>query len=899
MAWHDSTAAHSRPPTAGMAVLLSAATYLLLGAAGLNFATGPGYASPVFPAAGFAVAAQLWSGGRAWPGIFAGSLLLNIGVAWQQGDLSLQSVLVAVAISVGSTLQSALARRLVEARIGDGWRMLESERDVFLCLALAGPVASLLSASVGSTALYVAGIVPLNGFAAGWWNWWSGDTLGVLVVLPLSLALLQRGHPLWRARTATLVLPMALALAVLGAAFHAVGVWDRNAQRLAIQRQAEALGGVLSQRISAHQSALAALSRLIEVTQDMSAAQFEYYTRITLQDNPDIFAFSSDSYVIHQNRASFERTMAAKNGVADFEIRERGADGHLVRAGERPAYVAVGFIAPLKGNQPALGYDINSDGLRRDAIARASASRLPAATAPLQLVQGDHKSVGVLLMYPALFHGEALDTARPPSLAGFAVAVLKADEMIEIATRATRVAGLVFEVEDAATPPDAAPLYRSEPGSVLARPAGYRWQTEIPMADRTWIVSVRPTADYLMQDHHWTAFGVGVGGLTLAALLQMLLLVSTGRTSIVERRVAEQNAELRHQTETLEDRNAQLGAVFGLSPDGFVVFAPDGRIRFVNPAFLAMTGLSPHEILGADADALLTLLSDRSQRADGLVGIASYVRGDATGAAPAPLVLSAPRHAVIRVIGIVATALSVGRILYFHEVTREAEVDRLKTEFLSHAAHELRTPLTIILGYSELLLSAERDEATRRELLDAIHSQSKALSGIVNELLDLARIEARQGQDVKLESVELATLVRAAVVDVVVPGPRWQVIIDEPLPAVRLTADPVKLRQALMNVLSNAVKYSGDGGEVRVGITAGPGRIGIVVRDQGIGMTSEQLARYGERFWRADSSGLIAGTGLGVSIVKGILALMNGQLEVRSEPGRGTTVTLWFTTGGA
>jgi two-component system, OmpR family, sensor histidine kinase VicK len=115
-------------------------------------------------------------------------------------------------------------------------------------------------------------------------------------------------------------------------------------------------------------------------------------------------------------------------------------------------------------------------------------------------------------------------------------------------------------------------------------------------------------------------------------------------------------------------------------------------------------------------------------------------------------------------------------------------------------------------------------------------------------------------------------------------------------------ADPQKLKQAVLNVLSNAYKYSPGGGEVRVSFVSadeaalaeGPQRFGVRISDQGIGMSPDQVARMGERFFRADKSGNIPGTGLGLSIVKELLDLMGGRMQVRSELGRGTEVTLWW-----
>ena len=132
------------------------------------------------------------------------------------------------------------------------------------------------------------------------------------------------------------------------------------------------------------------------------------------------------------------------------------------------------------------------------------------------------------------------------------------------------------------------------------------------------------------------------------------------------------------------------------------------------------------------------------------------------------------------------------------------------------------------------------------------------------------------------------------------PDGRQAPVIDWPAHALHSRLDLGKMQQAVRNVISNAYKYSPEGGEVRVRFVdetvapgGGPARLGVVVQDQGIGMTPEQLQRVGERFYRADASGNIPGTGLGLRLVREVITLMGGSLELQSTPGQGTTATLW------
>ena len=168
----------------------------------------------------------------------------------------------------------------------------------------------------------------------------------------------------------------------------------------------------------------------------------------------------------------------------------------------------------------------------------------------------------------------------------------------------------------------------------------------------------------------------------------------------------------------------------------------------------------------------------------------------------------------------------------------------------------------------------------------------------MNELLDLARIEARQGKDFIFEDVNLVDVVATVVIGFKIPDKRKSPESEVPDTALMVNVDPSKIQQALSNLISNAYKYSPNGGSVRIrfrkNTDSNKPMIGIEVQDEGIGMTSEQLARVFERFYRADPSGKIPGTGLGMSIVKEIVEFQHGHVDIISSIGQGTSVTIWL-----
>lgn len=884
----DLTPKRTRP------MLITALLYGVLGAAGISMAVAPGYASPVFPAAGLAVAAMLWSGGRAWPGVWLGSVCLNLGVAWMNGNLNGLSALVALGIAMGSTAQAGLAWWLVQRYVAEAWRLCETESSVFKMLALAGPVACVVSSTVGVSVLVLGGLMPGSAFVHAWWSWWSGDTLGVLVMLPLGLALFLFREPAWQARRLKVATPMLLALTLVVAAYLAVSRWEEQDMQQEVDTIGETLRQDLKARFTAHQESLAALRRLVTLNPQLSYADFDYFTEITLRDNPDIFALSINPYVLAAQRQAFELDYAQRLGEPGFMIRER-QQGQLARAANSPVYVPVGYIAPLDGNRAALGFNIYSEPRRQDAIERAIKTRAPSVTVPIQLVQEKRQRVGILVMQP-VFREQGPDN-KLAHISSLVVGVVKADEMVEITLNKLKLKDLTIRIFDRDAPAGSPDLF----SNVTARASdknSMRYRSDLQIADRIWQLELVPTANFATQKSQWLASAVAIVGLVLATLMQVLLLGVTGRTAVVERRVLEQTAELNTKSRALADRNAQLDAIFMLSPDGLVGFNAQGHVAFTNPAFhtiMAWTPSQVHQMSLADFELRLRTFSGREGPVAGFYSVDTPDDATRTSSDQATVWrLHGPDHQVVEVTAQKAHSESLSHILYFRDITYAAEIDRLKSEFVAHAAHELRTPLTSIHGYSELLLNMDLDQPTQHELLDTIYRHTSNLIKIVNELLDLAQIEQGGGQQLHFERLDLAALATSAFKDVAPDPARWPLHMDKQPQHFWVAGDAGRLRQALLNIMSNAHKYAPDGGPIEVHFVTRPGQFGIEVRDHGLGLSAQQIQQIGQRFWRADKSGKIPGTGLGIGIVKEILALHGGQLQIDSVLGQGSVFTLWL-----
>src|SRR5258708_3702454 len=216
-------------------------------------------------------------------------------------------------------------------------------------------------------------------------------------------------------------------------------------------------------------------------------------------------------------------------------------------------------------------------------------------------------------------------------------------------------------------------------------------------------------------------------------------------------------------------------------------------------------------------------------------------------------------------------------------------LNQLKTEFLSTAAHELRTPLTSIRGFSEILLTRQLDESRQRRYINMISEQSTHLAHIIDDLLDVSRLEAKKHLSLTLESVDMASLMNEVALPFIEMASKHTIVLEglDECPAV--TGDRMRLSQVAKNLLSNAVKYSPEGGTVTIRSDMMPGLLHVSIADQGMGMTQEQQQHLFEKFYRADTSNTaINGTGLGLAISKLIVELHGGYIWAESERGVGT-----------
>ena len=230
-------------------------------------------------------------------------------------------------------------------------------------------------------------------------------------------------------------------------------------------------------------------------------------------------------------------------------------------------------------------------------------------------------------------------------------------------------------------------------------------------------------------------------------------------------------------------------------------------------------------------------------------------------------------------------------LLVVRDISRFRRLERMRTEFVANVSHELQTPVTAIRGFAETLLEGALDDPeTSRHFIGIILEESRRLGRLVDDLLDLSKIEAGYGA-AERETLDLGALTAEVCRSFEPQAARTGIQFEHDLPTgFMVPANADQIRQVVVNLVDNALKYTPEGGRVRVGIAPCDSGFRVSVSDTGIGIPKEDIPRIFERFYRVDKarSRASGGTGLGLSIVKHIVEAHGGKVAVASEPGRGS-----------
>jgi PAS domain S-box-containing protein len=363
--------------------------------------------------------------------------------------------------------------------------------------------------------------------------------------------------------------------------------------------------------------------------------------------------------------------------------------------------------------------------------------------------------------------------------------------------------------------------------------------------------------------------------------------------------IRERESDLIATNNDLASSRRRVEAVLNATNDGIALLSRTGQVALVNERFAFFFGLEQDQLLAQSVERVLPHLLSRFTNRD---RVHERLRDpDLTSEDSFDLI-----HPSIRTVRLFTAPVRegeddelLGRIVVLRDITRETQVDRMKSEFVSTVSHELRTPLTAIQGYVDLILEGKPGPLTetQHEFLAIMQVSTQRLTALISDLLDVSRIEAGK-IELREDDVAYPPLVELVVRMLQGEAKARDVTLSVQIAPEKYTpvrGDVERLQQVLTNLISNGIKYTPPGGSITVTVRPQESFIATCVADTGIGIPLEDRNKVFEKFYRADNSTTrqAGGTGLGLSISRAIVEQLGGSIWVESEPGKGSK--FWFT----
>jgi two-component system phosphate regulon sensor histidine kinase PhoR len=340
------------------------------------------------------------------------------------------------------------------------------------------------------------------------------------------------------------------------------------------------------------------------------------------------------------------------------------------------------------------------------------------------------------------------------------------------------------------------------------------------------------------------------------------------------------------QVQRLSAEKQRLDTILRSMGEGVMVTAPDGVITLVNPAFRRLFSIAG-EVEGKR-------LVEISRHPDLLEAFNDLVKPDVNELLREISIQPSDITLFTHWVPLNVDGVRQGIVAVFHDISDLKKAENMRRDFVANVSHELRTPVTIIKGYAETLLDGalETDPARAKRFVEIISSHSERLTNLINDILTLSSLESKEAL-LELNPIDVSgTIAKACMLLQERAVQKNIAIVNESVGSAlpRVMADQGRLEQVVVNLLENAIKYTSDGGSVRLFTEDDDAYIRVSLADSGIGIPFKDLPRIFERFYRVDEARTReqGGTGLGLAIVKHIVQLHGGNVSVTSLPGQGS-----------
>ncbi len=393
------------------------------------------------------------------------------------------------------------------------------------------------------------------------------------------------------------------------------------------------------------------------------------------------------------------------------------------------------------------------------------------------------------------------------------------------------------------------------------------------------------------------AFTMQQADLVEAAAIQVASAINNANLYLLIRDQAERLGSML-RAEQIEAAKSQ--SILESIADGVLVADENNRVILTNAAASNILDVPRHELVGKPVNELLGLYGRSGES-----WVSAFAEWGQNADRIEPGTFLADRFEIedkvvsVHLSPVLSGLQFFGTVSIFRDITKEVEVEKLKSEFVSTVSHELRTPMTSIKGYADLMLMGAVGQLSdpQQRYLKVIKNNADRLHMLVNDLLDISHIETER-TTLDIRPVDVTQLVEQ-VVDGHLRGriqhAQKQIEVKTELPSTLplVNADFARVTQVLTNLLDNAFNYTPENGRITIHAHAQGNRVYIAVQDTGIGIAKENMDKIFDRFYRSDHTEVqkVSGTGLGLAIVRSLVEMHGGQLDVESEPGQGSAFT--------
>ncbi len=863
--------------------LLLALAYFALGRAASLLAIPPGYSMAIYPAAGLALGATIIFEKRALPGVFFGSFLVNLHLSSQSFSQFSPITFVIPALLAGAVTLQAFAGNLLLM-----WQLerrfeLDSEAKILQFFVFGGAISCLCASTIGVTCLSLAGVIANEDFLSNWAVWWLGDTFGVITITPLVLVFFAKPRDVWWSRRWTFLVPILISLALVFAAFSFTRQHEENKQIAEFQLKAERISQRLQAHLDVHNNLMHSLQSFFASSQEVSRNEFQTFLSYYLYNIHSIQSLAWSPRVTSARAEKFQQKIR-EEGFPSFRIHPFSG---VLNTTAIDDYYPLTYIESREFSRQEMGLDLGSQLNLRKAIEKTRNTGQFSASAPIVEQTSVGRQVTVYL-FAAIFNEDLMALGgdlKPKDFVGVCSTQIKMSTLISELINAEERDQMQIKFYDLHYPTPDTEFHNS-----LTKPSRFQYQSELKLADRRYQLAIHASPIYLNNNIPTISWFTIIGGLLFTTLLATYLLVNSAHSLQIARQIKQRTRELKESQERLQ-------AIFDHAADGLLTASEYGLIETSNRSAQRLLGYQASQLQGKHLLAIL--------QHPGTQNLLERIKKEG-------IALDYEQEIADRRIEItlfnkdnseIAVELSIAKvqlverpllIVNMHDLSETKRTEKLKTEFVSAVSHELRTPLTSIRGILGLLLGGVAGKFPPKvtSMLTMANDNAIRLTNLVNDLLDFERLEYGSMQ-FYLDTINVYELVQKSVQSNLGYAQNFAIRLhfesllhDE----VWVMVDPKRFAQVLSNLISNAVKFSREKGQVEIRLVQESRQVRIEVEDHGIGISESFKVHIFQKFMQEDakSTRKYAGTGLGLSLSKTLVEKMGGTIGFTSTEGSGS-----------